>query len=65
MALVNTVGIIDHLSSGMGRALADAVQEVLPGANIDSHALFLAFKHAVGHECSIWENVPDDHVVPG
>jgi hypothetical protein len=62
MALVNIVWIVDHLSSGMRRALADAVEEVLPGANIESQALFRAFKRALAHKCSTWENVPDDYV---
>ena len=62
MAQVNIEAIVDHLSSGMRRALADAVQHVLPGANVDSHALFRAFKRAVARKCSTWEYVPDDYV---
>jgi hypothetical protein len=59
MARVRIEEIIDHLSSDIRRALGAAVEEVLPGANIDQHALFRAFRRAVGRKCNQWEQVPD------
>lgn len=62
MAQVNIEEIVDHLSSEIRRALGDAVQEVLPNAQIDAHDLFRAFRRAVGRKCNTWEEVPDQYV---
>jgi hypothetical protein len=61
-ARVRIEEIVDHLDSGMRKALADAVREVLPEVEFDLYALFRAFKRAVGRKCSTWENVPDRYV---
>ena len=47
MAQVKIEEIVDHLSSNVRRACVDAVQEVLPGTNLDAAALFHVFKRAV------------------
>ena len=62
MAQVKMDELVDHLSSEMTRALEEAVQEVLPGVQCDSHELFRAFKRAVYRKCSIWERIPDQCV---
>lgn len=62
MAQVQMDEIVDHLSSEMRRALADAVREVAPEVDIDSYQLFRAFKRAVRRKCSTWETVPDGAV---
>lgn len=62
MARVQPDEIVDHLGSDFRRALADAVNEVVPGARFDEHELFRAFKRAVRRKCSTWENVPDQYV---
>ena len=62
MAKVRIEEIVDHLSSEMRRALADAVREVLPNATVDDHALYRAFVRAVRRKCNTWENVPDQYV---
>ncbi|MGA2269046.1 MAG: hypothetical protein ABSH44_11310 [Bryobacteraceae bacterium] len=62
MARVKIEEIIDHLSSEMRGALADALSEVAPDADVDEDDLFRAFKKAVYRRCSIWENVPDQYV---
>jgi hypothetical protein len=46
----------------MRGALADALSEVAPDADVDEDDLFRAFKKAVYRRCSIWENVPDQYV---
>ncbi|BBQ13553.1 hypothetical protein WP1W18C01_39130 [Stenotrophomonas maltophilia] len=62
MAQVQMDEIVDHLSSEMRKALADAVREVAPEAKIDSYQLFRAFKRAVRRKCGTWETVPDGAV---
>jgi hypothetical protein len=62
MAQVKIEEIVDHLSSEMRRALEDAVQAQIPGAQFDSYELFREFKRAVYRKCDIWENVPDQYV---
>jgi hypothetical protein len=62
MARVEIEEIIDHLSSEIRKALADAVREVVPSADFDEYALFRAFKRAVGRKCSTWEAVPKRYV---
>ena len=62
MARVNIEEIVDHLSSEMRRALEDALREVAPEVEVDSYALFRAFRRAVGRKCSTWESVPDGYV---
>jgi hypothetical protein len=62
MARVKVQEIVDHLSSEMRRALSAAVREIEPEVEIDEHALFRAFRRAVGRKCALWESVPD-HLV--
>ncbi len=59
MARVKIEAVVDHLSSEMRKALAAAVKEVAPDAEIDEYVLFRAFRRAVGQKCSTWETVPD------
>ena len=51
MAQIQPEEIVDHLSSEMRNALADAVKEVIPSAEFDQHELFRAFKRAVRRKC--------------
>jgi hypothetical protein len=62
MAQVKIEDIVEHLSSEMRRALQAAVEEVHPGAQVDPHALFRAFRRAVGRKCNTWEQVPDQFI---
>ena len=62
MARVRIESIVEHLSSEMRRALEDAVNETLPEAEVDAHALYRAFRRAVARKCNIWESVPDTYV---
>jgi len=62
MARVKMEDIVDHLSSEMRKALGDAVRATQKGDRVDEHALFRAFKRAVGRKCSTWERVPDRFV---
>jgi len=55
--------VINHLSSKMTQALVMAVQDAIPGAEIDNHILFRAFSYAVRCTCSPWEVVPDAYVL--
>jgi hypothetical protein len=64
MAKVKVDEVVDHLSNEMRRALEESVNEVIPGAQFDSHELFRAFKRAVYRKCSTWETVPDQYVQP-
>jgi hypothetical protein len=62
MAQVKIEEVVDHLSTEMRRALEEAVGEVMPGAQFDSHELYRAFKRAVYRKCSTWERVPDQYI---
>lgn len=62
MASVKMEEIVDHLSSEVRRALEDAVRQVDPDSQINSHELFRAFRRAIGRKCSTWERVPDHYV---
>ena len=58
MARVKIEDIIDHLGSEMRSALAYAIEQEAPDADIDAHAVFRSFKRAVGRRCRTWETVP-------
>lgn len=62
MARIKPEEVVDDLQTEFTRALADAVEEVIPGAKFDERALFRAFKKAIGKKCSTWERVRDSHV---
>lgn len=62
MARIKIEDIIEHLDYDMKRALEDAVQRVIPNADVDRNTLFREFRKAVGRKCSTWENVPDHYI---
>lgn len=62
MARVKIEEVIDHLSSDIKRALTDAVNNSISGAEFSPDNLFREFKRAVGRKCSTWERVPDRYV---
>lgn len=62
MARVKIGEIVEHLDHDLRNALAAAVNEVLPSAQVDAYTLFRAFKRAVGRKCNTWEQVPDHFV---
>lgn len=62
MARIKIQSIIENLDYDMKRSLEAAVNEVMPNANVDRNELYRAFKRAIGRKCSIWVNVPDQHV---
>ena len=62
MARIKIEQVIDSLSSEMKKALKESVEKVLPGANVDSSALFKEFRRTVGRKCNTWERVPDIYV---
>ncbi len=59
MAQIQVEEIIDHLSSEISKALAQAVNYVDPDADCTRNELFRAFKREVRRKCSQWEKVPD------
>ena len=59
MAQVDVENVVEHLRTEMRRALEAALREVSPENNVDSYALFRAFRRAVRRKCSSWESVPD------
>lgn len=59
MAEFKIEDVVDHLSTEMRRALDEAVRQVMPGAQFNSHELYPAVKRAVYRKCRIWEQVPD------
>ena len=59
MARIRMADIIGHMGPDMQRALADAVNRVLPGVSYDQHHLFSEFREAVRRRLKAWENVPD------
>ena len=61
MARVKIEDVVDHLSSEMRRALADAVRAQFK-ESFDEYELYRAFRRAVGRKCSTWEQVPDNYV---
>lgn len=62
MARVKIQSIIEHLDYDMKRALENAVENVLPNANIDRSELYREFRRAVGRKCSTWVDVSDQDV---
>ena len=62
MAKIKIEEVIDHLSSEMRRALADAISRVLPDVDYDDRELFREFRRAVRRKCNTWEDVPDAYV---
>ena len=62
MARVKIEEIIDHLSTEMRKALADAVNRTMPNPEFDERTLFREFKKAVARKCNTWERVPDHYV---
>jgi hypothetical protein len=62
MARIKIAEVVSELDTQLRSALASAVQEVFPEANVDRHQLFRAFKRAVARKCSTWETVSDSHV---
>jgi hypothetical protein len=65
MTRVKMEDIVDHLSSEIRRALADAVNRTDSTVHIDEHQLFREFKRAIGRKCNTWEQVPDRFVDAG
>lgn len=62
MAQIKIEDVIDHLSAEMKRALEEAVNSQIPGAQFDRNSLFKAFRKAVYKKCSVWETIPDSLV---
>ena len=62
MAQIKVDEVMDHLSSEVRGALADAMRQVAPDAEYDANALYLSFKRALYSRCRIWETVPDRYV---
>ena len=58
MARVQIEEIVDHLSTEMRKALKQAVENTIPGAEFDERELFRNFRRSVGRKCSTWESVP-------
>lgn len=65
MARIKIESVIEKLDYDLKRALADAVDEVMPGADIDREELYRAFKRAIGRKCSTWVRIPDHYVQEG
>ncbi len=65
MARVKIEGVVDHLSTEMKRALADAVRKTIEDAEFDEGALYRAFRRAVARKRNTWERVPDQYVECG
>ena len=62
MARVRIEEIVDHLDTEFRKALEDTLKEHFPGQPFDSRLIFRTFKRQVYSKCSVWENVPDQHV---
>lgn len=62
MARVKIEEILEHLSTEMRKALKQAVESTIPGAEFDERELFRNFRRSVGRKCGVWENVPDQYV---
>jgi hypothetical protein len=62
MAKIKTEEIVTDLGFQFRKALAQAVQEILPDAQFDELDLFRAFKKALRRKCNAWENVNDAYI---
>jgi hypothetical protein len=62
MARVKIEDVIESLDYGIKRALRDAVNATIPGAQFDTGSLFRAFVREVGRKCNTWESVSDSYV---
>jgi len=59
MQYINAEEIVLNLPSQMRKALAQAVNEILPGQTFDEATLYKAFAKAVRKQCGTWTTVPD------
>jgi hypothetical protein len=62
MAKIKTEEIVTDLGFQFRKAVVQAVQETLPGAQFDEMELFRAFKKALRRKCNPWEVVNDAYV---
>lgn len=62
MTQINLHAVIDHLQHDIMRALENALENVIPDAEIDRNALYKEFRKAVHRKCPPWAIIPDQYV---
>lgn len=63
MATIRLIAILNHLGPHARFALAEALDRVAPGHDIDSEALFEQFLRELDNLTPLWQRVPDNLVV--
>jgi len=59
---VKIEAVLDHLDRDLTKALEDAVNVHIPGAQFDARQLYKEFVKRAYRRCSVWEQVPDQCV---
>lgn len=64
MATVRFIAILNHFAPKARFALAEALERVAPGSDLDSEALFDQFLRELDNCSPLWQRVPDNMVMP-
>lgn len=64
MATVRLIAVLNHLAPGARFALAEALERVAPGCDIDAEALFEQFLRELDNVSPLWQRVPANLVTP-
>ena len=59
MATVRLIAILQHLGPSARFAFAEALDQVAPGHDIDSEALFEQFLRELDNLSPLWQQVPN------
>ena len=64
MPTIRLIAILNHLGPQARFALAEALDRVAPGHDIDSAALFEQFVRELDNISPLWQRVPENMVMP-
>ena len=64
MPTIRLIAVLNHLGPQARFALAEALDQVAPGHDIDSAALFEQFVRELDNSLPLWQRVPENMVMP-
>ena len=64
MPTIRLIAVLNHLGPQARFALAEALDQVAPGHDIDSEALFEQFLRELDNSLPLWQRVPENMVMP-
>ena len=64
MPTIRLIAVLNHLGPQARFALAEALDQVAPGHDIDSEALFEQFLRELDNISPLWQRVPENMVMP-